>query len=103
VEVSVNLAVRSQEARVQALEGGADVSFVVEMSLEFEVEHFHGCITSPRGRQEVFLVSTTDCVVSHPTRATRGRMQADWRDKFIIALLPTNENEISNPMERHPA
>jgi hypothetical protein len=44
--------VRSEESRAQALKGGADMSGVVKMSLEFEVEDFHECESSHGQKRE---------------------------------------------------
>jgi hypothetical protein len=44
--------VRSEESRAQTLEDGADMSGVVKMSFEFEVEEFHECESSHGQKRE---------------------------------------------------
>src|ERR1035438_7879365 len=89
MEVGVNLAVRSEEARTQAFEGSAHRGFVVKMSLEFKVENLHRCKASLGQRRGTL----PDC-----RQQLRGKLSAagdpeaamgtEWKATLILSLRP---------------
>ena len=85
-EVGVNLPVRSEEAGAQALECGAHMRFVVEMSLEFEVEQFHRCKAS-HGRKLASLPGNRDQMYGKPLRPADSGSRLGRLARWVYYLI----------------